>query len=89
MYAVYVYLGGKRYEGMLNIGSCPTVHDGDKSITVEVHILDFEKDIYQETIKVEFIYYIRPEVKFENVEELTLQLQKDKIVAKKLLDQKE
>ena len=62
---------------------------GDKSITVEVHILDFEKDIYQETIKVEFIDYIRPEVKFENVEELTLQLQKDKIVAKKLLDQKE
>lgn len=89
VYAVYVYLGGKRYEGMLNIGSCPTVHDGDKSITVEVHILDFEKDIYQETIKVEFIDYIRPEVKFENVEELTLQLQKDKIVAKKLLDQKE
>lgn len=89
VYAVYVYLGGKRYEGMLNIGSCPTVHDGDKSITVEVHILDFEKDIYQETIKVEFIYYIRPEVKFENVEELTLQLQKDKIVVKKLLDQKE
>ena len=56
---------------------------------MEVHILDFEKDIYQETIKVEFIDYIRPEVKFENVEELTLQLQKDKIVAKKLLDQKE
>lgn len=89
VYAVHVYLGEKRYEGMLNIGSCPTVHDDDQSITVEVHILDFEKDIYQETIKVEFVDYIRPEVRFENVEELTLQLQQDKNAVKKLLSQKE
>lgn len=89
VYAVHVYLGEKRYEGMLNIGSCPTVHDDNQSITVEVHILDFEKDIYQETIKVEFVDYIRPEVRFENVEELTLQLQQDKNAVKKLLSQKE
>ena len=73
---------------MLNIGSCPTVNGDEYSVSVEVHILNFQEDIYQELIKIEFVEYLRAEVKFENVEKLTWQLQKDKEVVKNLLNQK-
>ncbi|HJH66056.1 MAG TPA: riboflavin biosynthesis protein RibF [Bacteroides mediterraneensis] len=89
VYAVYVYLGKERYAGMLNIGSCPTVNDDNQAVSIEVHILNFLGDIYEELIKVEFVDYIRPEVKFDNVEELTQQLQRDRVAVKNLLNQKD
>ena len=73
---------------MLNIGSCPTVNGNEQSVSVEVHILNFQRDIYQELIKIEFVEYLRPEVKFESVEKLTWQLQQDKEVVENLLHQK-
>lgn len=88
VYAVYVYIGKERYAGMLNIGSCPTVNGDEHSVSVEVHILNFQEDIYQELIKIEFVEYLRAEVKFESVEMLTWQLRKDKEVVKNLLNQK-
>lgn len=72
---------------MLNIGSCPTVNENGQSVSVEVHILNLG-DIYQELIKIEFVEYLRPEVKFESVEKLTWQLRQDKEVVKNLLHQK-
>lgn len=89
VYAVYVYLGKHRYVGMLNIGSCPTVNDDNQTVSIEVHILNFLGDIYQELIKVEFVDYVRPEVKFDSVEELTEQLQRDRVAVKNLLNQKD
>lgn len=89
VYAVYVYLGKKRYSGMLNIGSCPTVNTDNRPTSIEVHILNFLGDIYQELVKVEFIDYIRPEIKFESVEALTQQLSQDKVAVKNLLNQKD
>lgn len=88
VYAVYIYIGKERYAGMLNIGSCPTVNENEQSVSVEVHILNFQGDIYQELIKIEFVEYLRPEVKFESVEKLTWQLRQDKEVVKNLLHQK-
>ena len=88
VYAVYIYIGKERYAGMLNIGSCPTVNGNEQSVSVEVHILNFQGDIYQELIKIEFVEYLRPEVKFESVEKLTWQLRQDKEVVKNLLHQK-
>ena len=73
---------------MLNIGSCTTVNENEQSVSVEVHILNFQGDIYQELIKIEFVEYLRPEVKFESVEKLTWQLRQDKEVVKNLLHQK-
>jgi riboflavin kinase/FMN adenylyltransferase len=77
VYAVIVYCNSKSYVGMMNIGVRPTLKNGE-NISLEVFILDFNRDIYNETIEVEFIHKIRDEKKFKNVDELVKQLQKDK-----------
>ncbi|MEM7107027.1 MAG: bifunctional riboflavin kinase/FAD synthetase [Bacteroidota bacterium] len=82
-YAVYVKVGTAIMKGMLNIGYRPTV--GGKSKTVEVHIFDFENDIYGESITVFFHQMIRNELHFADVDELRNQLKKDKKQALNLL----
>lgn len=83
VYAVYTYVDGKSYKGMLNIGCRPTVGNGS-DVSIEVHILGFEGNIYNHRIRIEFIERIRPEVKFSSLEELTRQLEKDKIIISKI-----
>ncbi len=76
VYAVKVTLQGATYNGMLNIGHRPTLNNGsDKSI--EVHILDFKGNIYNEPLQVEFVSYIRKEIRFGTLEELVSQLHRD------------
>mgnify|MGYP001144646876 CR=1 FL=1 len=75
VYAVWVYVDEKRYGGMLNIGHNPTFDDKDWSI--EVHILDFEKNIYHKEITIEFIDRVRDEQEFKSIEELKKQLKED------------
>lgn len=65
--------------GMMNIGMNPTVN-GNKQ-TIEVHFFDFDKNIYSNTIKINLLHRIRDEEKFESVEDLKLQLAKDKQTA--------
>jgi len=77
VYAVKVRWNNLHYMGMLNIGNRPTVSN-DGKISIEVHILDFEEDIYSHNIEITFIKKIRDEKKFENIDELIAQLQKDK-----------
>ena len=67
---------------MLNIGLNPTF--GEKKLSIELNIFDFKEDIYENEIKI-FVEKIRNEQKFESVEELKNQLQKDEIIARKLL----
>lgn len=77
VYGVFVYLGGVKYKGMLNIGNRPTLENGaDKS--VEVHILDFEGDIYEKELTVELQHYVRPEKKYRDISELIEQMRKDR-----------
>ena len=78
VYAVNVVVKGQRYKGMLNIGTNPTT-DSDNKIKIEVNIFDFDKDIYGEDIKLEFVKWIRNEEKFANLEELKQALANDKI----------
>ena len=78
MYAVNVILDGITYKGMLNVGTNPTT-DADTKIKIEVNIFDFDKDIYGETLKVEFVKWIRNEEKFANLDELKQALANDKI----------
>ncbi|MCR9064542.1 MAG: bifunctional riboflavin kinase/FAD synthetase [Cytophagales bacterium] len=75
VYAVNVYLRDKVYNGVMNIGNRPTVEG--IGITQEVHILDFNDDIYGETLKVAIIEFIRPEKRFEGVKELVSQIEED------------
>lgn len=63
------------FKGMMNIGYRPTF-DG-KNLSIEVHILDFNDDIYNDIVTVEFIERIRPEIKFSSVDALILQLKGD------------
>ena len=78
VYAVNVILNGITYKGMLNVGTNPTT-DADTKIKIEVNIFDFDKDIYGETLKVEFVKWIRNEEKFANLDELKQALANDKI----------
>lgn len=84
VYAVYAYIEGNRYKGMLNIGHRPTVHNGtDRSI--EVHILDFSDNIYHKQMRIEFIHFVRREKSFPNLDALIEQLTQDKKTVSDLL----
>lgn len=84
VYAVRVSVNGQDYKGMLNIGYRPTINNGT-DLSIEVHILDFEGDIYNQQVRIEFIGFLRPEIKFDSIDELVLQIQKDKEEAIKVL----
>ena len=72
-------LAGQQHRGMMNIGLRPTV-DGN-SLRTEVHLFDFDADIYGQTLRVELIDFIRGEVKFSGLDALKAQLADDKIQA--------
>lgn len=77
VYAVNVLLGeGTLHEGMMNIGMKPTV-GLDDSVTVEVHLFDFNRDIYGQFVTVQLLSRFRDEQKFESVYDLREQLRKD------------
>lgn len=86
VYAVKVEIEGfaKDYWGMLNIGVCPTV-DSKAIRTVEVNILDFKADIYGAKIKLSFMKWLRPEVKFETLDLLIEQLHQDEKDVRQLI----
>lgn len=76
---VYVVKGTCNEEslfGMMNIGTRPTV--AGKNQTIEVHFFDFDKDIYNQYITLEIVEFIRDEHKFESLDALKNQIQKDK-----------
>lgn len=82
-YAVSVELLNQKYMGMLNIGVRPTVSGEERRI--EVNIFDFNKEIYNERLKIHFHKLLRNEQKFGSIEELKNQLILDKQVAIKVL----
>src|SRR5699024_2623963 len=77
VYGVYVYIAGKKYYGLLNLGVKPTFHDDLAKSSPEVYILDFEADIYGESIEVEWITFVREERKFNGIDENVAQITKD------------
>ena len=79
VYAVKVEIENKWYTGMLNIGVRPTIEEQVHNFTIEVHILDFNKDIYGKDIRLQFVERIRDEKKFKNADELVEQLKRDRI----------
>jgi riboflavin kinase/FMN adenylyltransferase len=83
VYAVTVELKNRLYKGVANIGYSPTFDD--RVFTVEVHILDFNENIYGETIRVNFISRIRDEKKFSSILELSHQIERDIETAKGIL----
>ena len=76
-YAVWIIIDGLRYRGMLYIGHRPTL-DYKDSISIEINIFDFSEDIYNKSVVVEFVEFIREDMKFESLDELSAQMKEDK-----------
>jgi riboflavin kinase / FMN adenylyltransferase len=78
VYAVEVELDGKIYPGMLSIGSNPTVNNDTSRRSIEVNILNFDKDIYGKVVTVIFRKRLRDEIKFDNTDQLAEQMKLDR-----------
>ncbi len=79
VYAVNIFIHNKKYKAMLNSGYRPTVNGTHHAI--EVHVFDFNQEIYGEEITIQFVDKLREEFKFDSVDELRNQLEKDKLHA--------
>ena len=85
VYAVYVKTAdGVMHKGMMNIGNRPTVHDNVER-AIEVHILDFDGELYENNIEIFFEKFMRPERKMSGLDELKSQLSKDRDMAREIL----
>lgn len=78
VYAVFVNTEGKRYRGMLNIGTRPTVNQNADNRSIEVHILGFDGNLYGKELELEFVEKIREEQKFASIDDLRTQLEMDR-----------
>ena len=84
-YAVWAHVDGKKYAGMTNIGTRPTLQNGE-DVTVETHILDFQGDIYGHALRLEFVERLRGECQFAALDALRAQLHDDALRAKEILN---
>lgn len=84
VYGVFVYIENKRYLGVCNIGNNPSINYTERP-RLEVHIFDFDEYIYNQEISVDFVFFIRDEIKFDSIEELIKQINKDVIYTKENL----
>jgi riboflavin kinase/FMN adenylyltransferase len=74
-YVVKVYVNDSEVYGMMNIGENPTIKG--KGSSIEVHLFDFNKNIYDQNLKIQLLHRLRDEQKFNSVEDLKIQLSKD------------
>jgi riboflavin kinase/FMN adenylyltransferase len=86
VYAVRAELEGFWYRGMMNMGSRPTVNDDPGLKTIEVHLFDFDRNIYSEKIRINYVARIREEKKFQGIEALKRQLAEDRKKALGIFD---
>lgn len=86
VYFVEARVDGLSYYGMMNIGYNPTT-DNDMLVKPEVHLFDFNRDIYGRSIRVNFLKYLRDEKKFNGLEELTNALHADKQMCMELIEE--
>ena len=86
VYFAQATLNGTTYPGVVNLGYRPTVSSSNKAERVlEIHLLDFDHDIYGEDLEIRFVRYLRPEQKFENLDALVRQIELDVQQARKLV----
>ncbi len=77
VYFAEAWIHGIRHHGVINLGVRPTVARGEPQRTLEIHLLDFNRDIYGQDMEVRFLHYLRSERKFESVEALKHQIETD------------
>jgi riboflavin kinase/FMN adenylyltransferase len=77
VYFAEAWLKGVLLHGVVNLGFRPTVSSGEPERILEIHLLDFDRDIYGEDLEIRFVRYLRSEKKFENVDALVRQINAD------------
>jgi riboflavin kinase/FMN adenylyltransferase len=77
VYACWAWVGGERHPAAINIGINPTFTPDKRTSNVEAHLLDFDRDVYGQELKLEFVQYLRAELKFDSVEALLEQIHAD------------
>ena len=83
IYACWAYVDGKRRMAMTNIGIQPTFEG--QALKVEAYLLDFDGDLYGQTVRLEFVEWLRPEERFDNIDALVAQIQRDVDYGRELL----
>ena len=84
VYVCQVIYDGKKYGGVINIGFNPTF--SENKLIAEVHIFDFNQDIYGKPIKVNLLHFLRQERKFSGIQELSAQIAHDVVEARGVLE---
>ncbi len=84
VYAAFATFKGEVFLAVVNIGSKPTFHE-EYPISVEAHIIDFDQNIYGQTLRLHFVERIRDEIKFNGIDELVQQISRDKEAACQIL----
>ncbi|MFM1650865.1 bifunctional riboflavin kinase/FAD synthetase [Brevibacillus sp. B_LB10_24] len=85
VYGVRFTLEGRAYQGVMNVGIKPTFELEKKLKSLEVHLFDFDEDIYGKEVEVEFLFFMRDEQKFAGVESLIAQIEQDVTEARRRL----
>jgi len=85
IYACWAYLQGERFRAAINIGINPTFTPDKQIPNVEVYLLDFDREIYGQEVRLEFVARLRDEVKFDSVDVLVEQIWKDVAQVRELL----
>lgn len=85
IYACWAYLQGERYRAATNIGINPTFTPDKQVPNVEVYLLDFEREIYGQDVRLEFVARLRDELKFDSVDVLVEQIWRDVQQTKRIL----
>lgn len=86
VYAIELYLEGKKHKGMMSIGLNPTVNKGSEPRTIEANIFDFDRNIYGAKIRVIFRFRLRDELRFDSLSDLASQIELDRKKTIMLLD---
>ncbi len=84
VYFAEAKLDGDVYPGVVNLGYRPTMSSGRSDRILEVYLFDFDRDIYGKELELRFVRYLRPEKKFENVDALVRQIERDVQQAREL-----
>ena len=88
VYAARVVIEGKKYEAMANLGYKPSVAEGSRRV-LETNLFGFDGDLYGETIEVELLAFIRPELRFDSFDALREALARDREVVEAIFRNKQ
>ena len=77
IYATWTWIDGVRYPSVTNVGMRPTFKNIPNNVQIEAYLMDFDRDIYDTTIRLEFVEYLRQEERFDNIQALEDQMHAD------------